>query len=77
MSIVTNSVTAYGLTTYFELSWTETTNLTANTSTLSFTLTTRQDPSGSGYQRTINASGSQVVIDGTTYSISGTKHMMV
>ena len=73
MSISTNSVTAYGLTTYFELSWTETTNLTANTSTLSFTLTTRQDPSGSGYQRTINASGSQVVIDGTTYSISGTK----
>lgn len=73
MSIQTNSVTAYGLTTYFELSWSETTSLVNNTSTLSFTLTTRQDPSGSGYQRTINSSGSQVVIDGQSYAISSTK----
>lgn len=73
MSISTNSVTAYGLTTYFELSWSETISVNNNTSTLAFTLTTRQSPSGSGYQRTINASGSTVVINGTSYAISATK----
>ena len=73
MSISTNSVTAYGLTTYFELSWSESINVNNNTSTLACTLTTRQSPSGSGYQRTINASGSTVVINGTSYAISATK----
>lgn len=72
MAIYTSSVTAYGVTTQFELSWTETTSIENNTSTLSFSLKTIQSPAGSGYKRTINASGSSVVINGVSYSISGT-----
>ncbi len=73
MSINTNSVTAYSVTTYFELSWTEQIDLASNKSILDLTVITHQNPTGSGYQRTINANGSIVVVNGTTYNISGQK----
>lgn len=73
MSINTNSVTAYDVTTYFELSWSEQIELATNKSILTAAVTTHQNPAGSGYQRTINANGSVVTINGTTYSISGQK----
>lgn len=73
MSIKTNSVTAYGITTYFELIWTSTQNVNDNSSLLNLQLITRQDPAGSGYQRTILANGSKVVVNGVAYNISEQK----
>lgn len=73
MSIKTNSVTAYGITTYFELLWTSTQNVNDNSSLLNLQLITRQDPAGSGYQRTILANGSKVVVNGVAYNISEQK----
>lgn len=73
MSIKTNSVTAYGITTYFELIWTSTQNVNDNSSLLNLQLITRQDPAGSGYQRTILANGSKVVVNGVAYNISKQK----
>lgn len=73
MSIKTNSVTAYGITTYFELIWTSTQNVNDNSSLLNLQLITRQDPAGSGYQRTILANGSKVVVNDVAYNISEQK----
>lgn len=73
MSIKTNSVTAYGITTYFELLWTSTQNVNDNSSLLNLQLITRQDPTGSGYQRSILANGSKVIVNNVTYNISEQK----
>lgn len=69
MAINTNSVTDYGLTTSFSLSWAETTDINTNTSTLVFSVTTNQSPAGSGYKRTLT-SGS-VTINGVSYTVAG------
>ena len=73
MSIKTNSVTAYGITTYFELIWTSTQNVNDNSSLLNLQLIARQDPTGSGYQRSILANGSKVIVNNVTYNISEQK----
>ncbi len=73
MSIKTNSITAYDITTYFELLWTSTQNINDNLSLLNLQLITRQDPAGSGYQRSIVPNGSKVVVNRVTYNISEQK----
>ena len=67
-SVSTNSITGYGLTTSFTLSWSATQSTANNTSTISWNLTTNQTPTGSGYQRTIY--NAFVTIDGTTYNLT-------
>lgn len=68
MSIQTSSVSysgsGYTIVTSFILEWTEEISVSDNTSVLSWTLKTNQSPTGSGYRRTFNSSGSYVTING-------------
>ena len=68
-SFTTNQITDYGLTTSFRFDWSATQSVANNTSTVTWTVTTIQSPTGSGYQRTI-MSGSTVTVNGTNYTIS-------
>lgn len=68
-TLTTNTITDYGLTTSFQLTWTATQSITNNTSTVAWKVKTIQTPQGSGYQRTIMG-GSTVTVNGTNYNIS-------
>lgn len=82
-SFNTNSVTWYGdgytIVTYFTFSWTATQNVSANTSTVTWKLTQKQTPTGSGYTRTIEKK--YATIDGSqslnSTTISGTNGTVV
>lgn len=54
-SVTTNTKTEYDITTSFKFDWTATQNTTLNQSTVSWTLTTVQSPTGTGYKRGVRA----------------------
>lgn len=73
MAIQTNkgyypNSTSPQITTYFVLTITETVDIANNKSVLNCTLTTNQNPTGSGYHRTLNSG--TVKINGTSYTVS-------
>ena len=79
-SFNTSSVTAYGITTSFTVNWTATQDISSNTSTIAWTVTTVQSPTGSGYKRGIfyikvTINGHEVVLK--NLSINNTSDVQV